>query len=169
MKENTRKQMTDLRLIVFDFDGVFTDNRVIVNEDGKESVVCNRADGIGLSALRSLGMDLLILSSEPNGIVKRRSVKLKIKCINNCKNKLKALSAEVKKRKLSFRQVAYVGNDINDLECLRVVGFPVAVKNSYKDILRCVKFRTQMAGGQGAVREICDLIYTAKTGGRRHA
>lgn len=165
-----RKHLTRLarkiRMIVFDFDGVFTNNKVIVNEKGEESVVCNRADGIGLSKLKQLGTDLLILSTEPNDVVRQRARKLKIRCVDSCKDKLKRLLIEVKKRNLSFNKVAYVGNDINDIDCLRIVGFPIVVGDAHKDVIRYGKYKTRLRGGSGAVREVCDLIYTAKIGGR---
>lgn len=147
-----------IKLIVFDFDGVFTDNRVIVFDDGREAVMCDRADGIGLESLRKLGIEPLILSTEPNSVVRHRAKKLNVNCINNCRDKLNVLMKEIKKRKISPDRVAYVGNDINDLECLKIVGLPVAVANSHKEILGCAKFRTKLRGGRGAVREICDFL-----------
>ena len=153
-----RQIAEEIKLVIFDFDGVFTDNKVIVHEDGSESVVCNRADGIGLSRLRQLGIDLLILSTEQNEVIKYRARKLNINCINNCVNKLDRLLSEIKKRKLSLNQVAFVGNDINDLECLKIVGFPVVVANSHRDVLRYGKYKTRLSGGNGAVREVCDFI-----------
>jgi len=151
-----------ITFIIFDFDGVFTDNRVIVGEDGRESVICNRSDGIGLSKLREIGVDTLILSTEVNHVVKKRAEKLKIACINGCENKLEQLKIEIKKRNVSLDQVAFVGNDINDAECLRLVGLPIIVADSHKEILNLGKYKTELRGGHGAVREVCDLIYNAK-------
>ena len=165
-KSQVLKLARNIQFVIFDFDGVFTDNKVIINENGEESVTCNRSDGLGLFKLKQPGVDLLILSAEPNTVVKHRANKLKISCVNSCKDKLKILLREVKRKKLTLKQVAYVGNDINDLACLKVVGFPILVRDAHKDVLSYGKYRTKLAGGNGAVREVCDLIYTAKTAGR---
>lgn len=165
-KSQVLKLARNIQLVIFDFDGVFTDNKVIISENGEESVTCNRSDGLGLSKLKQSGVELLILSTEPNTAVKHRANKLKVSCINNCKDKLKVLLWEVKIKKLTLKQVAYIGNDINDLACLKVVGFPVVVRDAHKDVLSYGKYRTKLEGGNGAVREVCDLIYVAKTAGR---
>ena len=169
MNKNLPELIKDIRLVIFDFDGVFTDNKVIIDEQGKESVVCSRSDGLGLSRLKQIGIESLILSAEINKVVRSRARKLKIKCINACQNKFKVLFKEIKKRKLVLEQVAYVGNDINDLECLKAVGLPIAVRDAHSDIIRYAKFRTKLRGGQGAVREICDVIYAVKNGDKRNA
>ena len=145
-----------VRLLVFDFDGVFTDNRVWVFEDGSEAVCCSRADGLGLEILRELGLEILILSSETNMVVETRARKLKVNCIQGVENKLESLQLLMKERGLSFKQVAYVGNDINDMECLKHVGLPIVVADSHPDVLVLGKIVTAHKGGQGAVREICD-------------
>ena len=159
----------NVRFIVFDFDGVFTDNRVFINEKGEESVTCNRSDGLGLGRLKQSGLELLILSAEPNPVVARRAEKLKIRCIYNCKDKLKALLREVKRKGLSLKQVAYMGNDINDAVCLQAVGLPVVVADAHKDVLRHALYKTRLKGGRGAVREFCDLILRAKTERKKYA
>lgn len=169
MKKVLSGLIKKIRLVVFDFDGVFTDNKVTVNENDSESVVCNRSDGIGLSKLKAIGVKPLILSTEVNNVVKSRAKKLKIKCINGCKDKLSVLRKELKKRKVAFCETAYVGNDINDLECLKAVGFPVIVKNSHKDIQRYGIYKTKLKGGDGAVREISDLICAVREGDKRNA
>jgi len=151
-----------IMFIVFDFDGVFTDNRVIVDEEGKEAVICNRSDGIGLSRLRKIGVDILILSSEINDVVIMRAQKLKTDCIHGCKDKLGILKEEIAKRNVSLEQVAFVGNDINDADCLNYVGLPIVVADAHEDVINLGKYKTKLKGGYGAVREICDLIYNAK-------
>lgn len=149
-----------IKFIVFDFDGVFTDNRVIVNERGEESVICSRSEGAGLDKLRKIGIDLMVLSSEVNKVVQHRAKKLDIYCVNACENKLQKLKEEAQKRGVSFENICYVGNDINDLECLETVGFPVVVADAHDDVIPIAKYQTKKNGGDGAVREICDLIYS---------
>ncbi|HEY5884020.1 MAG TPA: hypothetical protein VIT88_05000, partial [Pyrinomonadaceae bacterium] len=113
------------RLIAFDFDGVFTDNLVLVSQDGTESVRCWRGDGLGLRKLDRLGIISLILSTEPNPVVAARARKLDLRCIHGCDDKLTTLKKIAAEHDLDLSQVAFVGNDINDLECLESVGFPI--------------------------------------------
>lgn len=152
---------SNLKFLVFDFDGVFTDNKVIVSQDGNESVVCNRSDGIGLSRLQALGLDMLILSTEVVPIVQMRAKKLKINCIYGCDDKFSKLKELVQERGISMERVGFVGNDINDLECLREVGYAICVNDSYPEVKSVCKLILEKKGGEGAVREICDLIYNS--------
>ena len=116
-----------VRLVVFDFDGVFTDNTVYVSEDGTESVRCWRGDGLGLQAVQRLGLQVLILSTEVNPVVTARCRKLRVECVQGCEDKRARLEALVRDRGLTMDQVAYVGNDVNDLGCLEAVRVPVVV------------------------------------------
>ena len=154
-----------LALIVFDFDGVFTDNKVIVSEQGMESVICCRSDGMGLSKLRGIGMDMMILSTEKVPIAQVRAKKLKIDCIHDCEDKLRQLNEIILAKGISLENVAFVGNDINDLECLKVVGFPVCVNDAYPEVKEVCSIVLTKNGGEGAVREFCDLIFDDKKNG----
>ena len=147
-----------IRLVVFDFDGVFTDNMVYVNQDGSETVRCNRADGIGLRKLESKGVETMIISTEANPVVSARAQKLKLPCIQGCEDKRAALEKVIQEKGLTLEQVAFVGNDINDLPCLKVVGLPIIVHDAHPDVLDHALYRTQLPGGYGAVREICDWM-----------
>ena len=153
----------DVQFIVFDFDGVFTDNRVLVFDNGTEAVFCSRADGLGLVALRKAGVKLLVLSKEPNPVVRVRCRKLKIPCIQGCDEKGSVLKREAKKAGTPLKHVAYLGNDINDLECLQIVGFPACVADAHPDVLENSLYVTKKKGGYGAVREFCDFIAEQKT------
>jgi YrbI family 3-deoxy-D-manno-octulosonate 8-phosphate phosphatase len=150
-----------IRLIIFDFDGVFTDNAVYVDQNGVESVRCNRSDGIGLSKLRRLKIHQYIISTESNHVVQARAKKLNIPCKNNCDDKKKELDSLIKSLGISLSQVAFVGNDINDRECMQCVGFPVVVKDAHPDVLKYGKYVTKTNGGYGAVREVCDMFEKA--------
>ena len=147
-----------VRLVVFDFDGVFTDNTVYVAEDGTESVRCWRGDGLGLQALQRLGLQVLILSTEVNPVVTARSRKLKVECVQGCDDKRARLEVIVRERGLTFDQVAYVGNDVNDLGCLEAAGVPVIVADAHPSVHGVARLRTERPGGFGAVREVCDLL-----------
>lgn len=146
------------RLVVFDFDGVFTDNMVYVFEDGTEAVRCSRSDGIGLRKLEKAGIKTVIISTEINSVVSVRSKKLGIRCIQGCKDKLAELVEILKEEDLTMEQVAFVGNDINDLPCLACVGLPIVVRDAHPDVIPYATYQTKALGGHGAVREICDLF-----------
>jgi len=155
-----REVLRGLRLLVFDFDGVFTDNAVWVREDGAEIVRCSRFDGMGLSQLRQAGVapEMLVLSTEENPVVSARCRKLRLRAIQGVADKgprLRELSSELG---IPLAETGYVGNDVNDIECLRLVGMPIVVADSHPDILPFGRLRTTRLGGHGAVREICDLL-----------
>jgi 3-deoxy-D-manno-octulosonate 8-phosphate phosphatase (KDO 8-P phosphatase) len=147
-----------IRLAVFDFDGVFTDNMVYVFQDGTEAVRCFRGDGFGLRKLEQAGIATLIISTETNPLVSIRSRKLGVRCIHGCENKLAALETIAQEMSLSMEQIAYVGNDINDLTCLGSVGLPIIVHDAHPDVIPFARYRTAARGGHGAVREVCDLF-----------
>lgn len=150
--------MRRVRLVAFDFDGVFTDNSVYVNQDGMEMVRCVRSDGFGLQALAALGVKTVILSTETNPVVSARARKLAVRCIQGCDNKLEALQGLLAEAGVNLDESGFVGNDVNDLACLRAVGLPVVVADAHEDVVPHALYRTTAPGGHGAVREICDLI-----------
>lgn len=147
-----------VKLVVFDFDGVFTDNRVYVDQDGREMVCCWRSDGVGLGRLEEVGVKAVVITSEVNPVVKTRCTKLGIDCVIGCKDKLSALKKIMRQQNLSPEEVCFVGNDLPDLDCLKYVGHPVAVKGSAEEVLKVARYITKREGGAGAVREACDLI-----------
>src|SRR5262249_43505964 len=118
--------LSPVRLLVFDFDGVFTDNRVYVDQSGVESVICSRSDGFGIERLLAHGLDAVVLSTETNLVVAARCRKLKIPAHQGLRDKGQALRHLVSAKGLTMNQVAYIGNDVNDLECLRIAGVAVA-------------------------------------------
>jgi 3-deoxy-D-manno-octulosonate 8-phosphate phosphatase (KDO 8-P phosphatase) len=148
-----------IKFVVFDFDGVFTDNSVWTDQTGKESVRCSRFDGFGLARIKALGIEMLVISTETNPVVRARCQKLKIPFLQGCDNKLEALEKQVSRRQLTFKQVAYVGNDINDATCLQSVGLPIVVADAHPDVIPLSKWKTRTPGGAGAVREICDCFH----------
>ena len=160
--ENTLNDIEEvirrIRLVVFDFDGVFTDNMVYVFEDGSEAVRCFRSDGIGLQKLQRLEIKTIILSTESNPVVSARAHKLKIRCLQNCKDKRTALQEIASELNIALDQVAFVGNDINDLACLECVALPIVVQDAHRDVLPVASYQTKSPGGHGAVREVCDLF-----------
>jgi YrbI family 3-deoxy-D-manno-octulosonate 8-phosphate phosphatase len=155
---NTKKVIHKIRLVAFDFDGVFTDNMVYVFENGTEAVRCSRGDGIGLQKLRDLGIETIIISTESNPVVSARARKLKIRCVQDCSDKRKTLEDIAQETGISLAEVAFVGNDINDLSCLECVALPIVVADAHRDVIPLALYQTQNPGGYGAVREVCDLF-----------
>ncbi len=151
-----RESLANVKMIFFDFDGVFTDNRVLVDEEGKEYVLCCRSDGIGLQRVQQLGIACMVISAEINQVVSRRCEKLKIDCIQGCDNKLEVLAGILAKKGLAPEQAAFVGNDVSDIECMMHVGVPIAVCDAYPQVREVARFITTCKGGEGAVREVCD-------------
>lgn len=147
-----------VRVVGFDFDGVFTDNAVYVFQDGREAVRCSRSDGLGLRRLELVGITPVIVSTETNPVVTERSRKLRVRCVQGCADKLEAFSGLLRDMGLGFEAAAYVGNDINDLACLRSVALPITVGDAWPELDGVARYRTQRRGGEGAVREVCDLI-----------
>ena len=150
--------LRSVRLLVLDFDGVMTDNRVWVGQDGREAVACNRSDGWGISHLREKGVEIVVLSTETNPVVEARCRKLHIVCVQACADKLAVLREMAQQRSLLPENVAYVGNDVNDLECMRWVGVPIAVADAVPEVRVCARLMTSRPGGYGAVREVTDWL-----------
>ena len=148
----------DIDLIVYDFDGVMTDNRVIVFQDGTEAVIANRADGLGVERFRILGIPQLILSTETNPVVKARSAKLGLKVIASCKDKRKALEKYCIQKSYDLNKVMYIGNDLNDLQVMKIVGFPVAPADAHPETKKVAKLITKAKGGGGVVKELSDYM-----------
>ncbi|MBN2014548.1 MAG: HAD hydrolase family protein [Candidatus Altiarchaeota archaeon] len=161
MKADYRK----IKLFAMDFDGVLTDNFVYVSDEGREFVRCTRADGIGLQKLRSHGIELLVLSTEENSVVSKRCEKLNLKYFHGVKNKADFLREYIEKKGIRPENVAFVGNDENDLDVLKIVGFPFVAGDSHPNVKNVAKYVTKKSGGTGAVREICDLIDDSFGGG----
>lgn len=157
------QRFQQVKMLVLDFDGVLTDNRVWVNERGEESVACWRSDGLGISAVQKLGVYVCIISTETNPVVSVRAAKLKLPVTQGSENKLEQLTEIAKSQHVMLDSVAYVGNDINDLDCLSAVGLPIVVHDAHESVLEIASYRTHACGGRGAVREVCDLIVAAQT------
>lgn len=151
--------ISKIKIIIFDFDGVFTNNTVIVSQDGNESVCCWRGDGLGIQKLTKLDIDFMVLSSEENPVVSVRCRKLGIKCIQGCKDKLTFLKQIAENKGIELNEIAFMGNDINDLACLEAVGLPIVVADAHLDVINIAEWVTKFGGGLGAVREVCDLFF----------
>lgn len=146
------------RAVVTDFDGVHTADRVLVDQDGVESVEVNRSDGMGVAQLRRAGVPFLILSSETNPVVRARAAKLGVDAVTGCDDKLRALTAWAAEQSVALDDIAYLGNDVNDVTCLHAVGWPVVVADAHQDARRASHIVLRRRGGDGAVRELADRV-----------
>jgi len=149
-------------LVVFDFDGVMTDDKVYVNQDGLEMVAANRRDGMGISLLRKAGMKMVVISSETNPVVQARCRKLNLQFIQGVESKPEILKNYLQENNINPENVIFVGNDINDVPCFSVVGCAVVVADAHPEALRQADIILNHYGGQGAVREICDLLLQSR-------
>jgi YrbI family 3-deoxy-D-manno-octulosonate 8-phosphate phosphatase len=159
------ERLRDVRLLALDFDGVMTDNRVIVLEDGREAVLCSRGDGMGMDLLRAAGVPAVVISKEGNPVVTARCNKLKLRCVQGVGEKLPVLEGIAHELGIGMDAVAFMGNDVNDLTCIRAAGVGIAPVDSHPSVLREVDIVTSLPGGMGAVREVADLLVAAREAG----
>lgn len=144
----------DIDAVVLDFDGTQTDDRVLIDADGREIVAVHRGDGLGIAALRKSGLDLLILSTEQNPVVAARANKLRIPVLHGIDRKDLALKQWCDEQGIAPERVLYVGNDVNDLPCFALAGWPVAVASAHDSVRAAARAVTTTPGGFGAIREI---------------
>ncbi|QFI69659.1 acylneuraminate cytidylyltransferase [Sinorhizobium alkalisoli] len=147
-----------IKALITDFDGVHTDDCVIVNQDGSEAVRCSRSDGMGIEMLRHRGLKLLILSREQNPVVKARAAKLQMDVLHHIRDKLPALDAWRSELRLEWREIAYIGNDINDLDCMKVCGMSFAPSDAHPEAKVIATMVLQKSGGSGALRELSEYL-----------
>jgi N-acylneuraminate cytidylyltransferase len=155
---NRRPLPSQIGLLVFDFDGVMTDDRVWVDQEGHESVAASRRDGLGIAMLRKAGIPMVVLSTETNPIVTARCRKLELTAIQGVDDKGAALRSLLQERKLDPQHVVYLGNDVNDLPCFPLVGCAVVVADAHPNAIAKADLVLTHMGGHGAVRELCDTI-----------
>lgn len=156
------RQPLDVDAVVTDFDGVHTDDRVLVASDGSELVVTNRSDGMGVRLLCEAGIPMLILSTEANPVVAARAAKLRVEVVQGSLDKEAALRDWAAKAGHSLDRIAYLGNDVNDLGCFAAVGWPVAVADARPEARAAARLVLGSRGGAGAVRELADRILASR-------
>ena len=149
-----------IKLIVSDFDGVITDNRVWTDQDGRETVAASRSDSMRVRELRELGIEVMILSSEVNTVVLARAQKMGVEAVHgiDIRGKGGALQELLAEKKVDASQVIYIGNDFNDLPCFEIAAWGVAVADAYPEVARAADLVLSRPGGYGALRELCDLV-----------
>lgn len=147
-----------VRLVVYDFDGVMTDNRVYTDQDGRETVAANRSDGLGIGMIRKLGVEQCILSTERNPVVRARAEKIGLECLHGVGDKGSVLIELAGAKGVSLADVLYVGNDINDRDAMGLAGFKVAPADAHAEILALADYVTEAPGGRGVIRELADVL-----------
>ncbi len=152
------RPVVDVDAVVTDFDGVHTDDTALVSQDGKESVRVSRSDGLGAERLRRAGVPLLIVSKETNPVVRARAAKIGAEVLAGIEHKTEVVRDWLKCRGVAPARAAYLGNDVNDLGPMSIVGWPIAVADAHPDVRRAARLVLSRAGGQGAVRELCDHV-----------
>lgn len=148
----------NIKLIISDFDGVMTDNRVLIDENGKESVYVSRADGQGINILRSMEIELVIISTEINSVVEKRAEKLKVECIHGVKDKAACMKTYCQGKDIPLENVAYIGNDVNDYDAMLLAGIKIVPQDAYEDVKSIADYVTKAKGGYGVIREIAGII-----------
>ncbi len=155
-----------LRLVAFDVDGVFTDGRFYLADDGTETKAFHTQDGYGVRRLIDSGVEVAVISGRTSGAVERRMAELGVPhVVLGCKDKVAALDRLAAELDIGVADCAYVGDDIPDLALLEHVGFSVAVANAIATLHETCDYVTRKPGGFGAVREVCELIVAARDGG----
>lgn len=145
---------------VFDFDGVMTNNLVYLDQDGRESVSCSRADGLAFDVLRKLGKVSFILSTEKNPVVAKRANKLKILAIQGVSDKVKAIKELANNNSYNLKNILYVGNDLNDYYVMKLCGFSVCPADSHSKIKELSDITLKTKGGDGVVRDLLENVFS---------
>jgi N-acylneuraminate cytidylyltransferase len=155
-----RSMPKNIKLIISDFDGVLTDNRVWTDQNGTETVAASRSDSMKINQLRELGIETMILSSEPNPVVLARAKKMGVEAVHNAgiSDKGSAMRKILEQKNIRGEEVVYIGNDWNDLPCFELAGWAVAVADAYPEALRAADYVLSIPGGHGALRELCEII-----------
>ena len=165
MNADKQNSLSRIRLVAFDVDGVFTDGRFYLSDDGIETKAFSTQDGFGVRTLIDAGIEVAVISGRQSDAVDRRMAELGVaNVMQGCKDKIAALEQLATKFGISTAECAYVGDDVPDLPLLRKVGFSVAVANAVAAVRKQCHHTTVAKGGFGAVREVCDLILAATDG-----
>ncbi|MBI5965108.1 MAG: acylneuraminate cytidylyltransferase [Chloroflexi bacterium] len=157
----SRRAMPEtIKMIICDFDGVATDNLVTTDQDGKESVTASRSDSMHIKTLREKGVEVMILSSEPNPVVMARAKKMGVEAMHGIgmQDKGRVMREVLEQKNVKAENVIYIGNDLNDLPCFEIAGWSVAVADAYPEVIRAADYVLTKTGGHGAIRELCEIV-----------
>lgn len=158
LREKKQIHTGKVKALITDFDGVHTDDRVLVSQDGSEAVTCSRSDGMGIEILRGTGLKLLILSRESNPVVTVRARKLKMEVMHHVTEKLPVLDSWRQENGLEWSDIAYIGNDINDVDCMTACGLSFCPSDAHDTAKNAADRILSNLGGRGAIREVSDYL-----------
>lgn len=164
--EELMEKLKKIQLLACDFDGVFTDGTVFQNQNGEEMVQCSRKDGLGINLLQRHGIVVYVISKETNPIITKRCQKMKIDCVqavDTSEGKAEILKRLIEKRGLTFDNVAFMGDDLNDIPAMESAGVAITVADGHAANKKIAHYITKAAGGKHAVREVAELILRAKS------
>ena len=150
--------LNNIEAIVFDFDGVLTNNIVHLDENGREFVSCSRSDGLAFDALRKLKKPVYIISTEKNSVVSARAKKLKVPVLQGIKDKYDALIKLSDNYNYNYENILYVGNDLNDYKVMKLCGYTACPEDSHKKIKEISSIVLSSKGGNGVVRELLEDV-----------
>lgn len=151
----------DTTLLVLDFDGTLTDGFVYIGPNGEELIRCSKKDSLGIRWLQDIGVSVVVLSRESgSAAIRSRCRKLNIVCHTGVKDKTVFIKKLLKR--MSQKQISYMGDDINDLKAMKLCGFKATVADGHPLLKKVADYITSARGGDHAVREVCELIIRAK-------
>ncbi len=153
----------DIRLVIFDIDGVLTNGSLFIGDDGQEYKAFNSRDGHGMKMLQASGVDIAIITGRTSEVVKHRVRDLGIRYVYQGQHdKTRAFDDLLERLHIEPRQIAYVGDDVVDLPVMARVGLAIAVQDAHPFVVRHAHWQTPHAGGCGAGRDVCELIMEAQ-------
>ena len=158
MDETIRQRLSGIRVLFYDFDGVMTDNRVLVDQNGIESVFVNRSDGLAVSHLKKQGYTQVIVSTETNPVVVKRAEKLKIPVIHGIDDKGEIIRRYLEDNNILQAETLFIGNDLNDLSAFETVGIRTCPSDAYDAVKEAADLVLNTAGGDGVIRELMDYL-----------
>ena len=163
LKEEIQTKLKKIKMLILDIDGVMTDGSIIMDSDGREMKNFNVRDGHGLVMIQRHGIQVAILTGRKSAVVDHRARDLKItEVYQGALNKKEIFAQILQKNNLTPELIAYMGDDIVDIPVLKLVGFSVAVADALELVKKIVDYVTVNRGGQGAVREICEMLLMAQ-------
>lgn len=163
INKNLLHKAKNVQLLILDVDGILTDGKIYYTSDGKEIKAFNVLDGHGIVMLRNAGIKTAIISGRKSNTVKIRAKELGISYVyQGVFDKVKVMKEIIKKEKIQIQNVCYMGDDVTDLELLSKAGFSVTVENGVPEVKSIVDYITTKKGGEGAVREIAEIILKAR-------
>lgn len=163
MDASLRERFGRIRIVIMDVDGVLTDGAMYYAEHGDELKRFHTRDGVGIRLLHESGIATALVTGEQTTMVARRAAKLRIAEVHQgVQDKWATVASLLARHGLSPSQACFIGDDVGDLEALRGVGLAIAVADAIPAVLETAHYVTQRRGGEGAVREVCDLILSAR-------